>query len=140
MIEKNLFDSVGALATGQLWDGIEKVAQRYGTPFYVYAPFGANLAFCQLKASLRNWGNGTLAFSVKTNPFFGLLKDLKSWGRYAEVVSCWEYQLALNAGFLPQEIIFNGPMKSQEDLFSLAKNPGSLPNLCCRYLEPLLSS
>lgn len=55
-----------------------------------------------------------LGYSVKTNSTPALLKEIKKKGCYAEVVSYHEYQLAIALGFQPTQIIYNGPLKSQE--------------------------
>lgn len=98
------------------WATIEKAVEDHGTPLFVYNPHNAEHAYRILKKGLRCWGEGKVAFSVKTNPFFALLQNLRRLGAYAEVVSRWEYELALNAGFPSEKIIFNGPLKSPEDL------------------------
>jgi diaminopimelate decarboxylase len=107
-----------------VWPIIEEAATNLGTPLFVYLPCNAERAYGDLKDGLQKWGESAVAFSVKTNPFFRLLQDLRTWGAYAEVVSMWEYQLALNAGFPSERIVFNGPLKPVEALrFATTQSP-----------------
>lgn len=69
-----------------------------------------------------------IGYSVKTNSLPYVLKLAKDNGCYAEVVSYNEYNLALNVGFLPQHIIYNGPMKSKETFLKAVKD-GAIVNI-----------
>lgn len=69
-----------------------------------------------------------VAYSVKTNPFPWILDVAREEGCYAEVVSDEEYSLALERGFSPAQIVFNGPIKSQE-WFCYALDGGSYVNI-----------
>lgn len=67
--------------------------------------------------ALNRYGpNSTLAYSVKTNSLPWLLKYLNQKGIVAEVVSREEYDLAKICGYDGKQIIFNGPIKEEEDL------------------------
>lgn len=61
----------------------------------------------------RLWPNSIIAYSVKTNSLPWLLNWMNRHGAFAEVVSDEEYQLALLSGFLGENIVFNGPIKSE---------------------------
>jgi diaminopimelate decarboxylase len=87
------------------------------------------LAYESLSRALVQWGSGRIAFSVKTNPLFALLNDLRGWGAYAEVVSAWEFTLARAAGFAPGSIVFNGPLKTDEELRLIIGSPPLAVNL-----------
>lgn len=69
-----------------------------------------------------------IGYSVKTNSLPYVLKLAKDNGCYAEVVSYNEYNLALKVGFLPQHIIYNGPMKSKETFLKAVKD-GAIVNI-----------
>jgi diaminopimelate decarboxylase len=75
------------------------------------------------------WGLGRVAFSVKTNPLFALLQDLKQWGAFAEVVSAWEFAHAIAAGFPSDQIVFNGPLKTEKDLQRVFQTPPLTVNI-----------
>ena len=53
-----------------------------------------------------------IGMSVKTQPLQAVLKAGLALNAYAEVISLGELRAALDAGFLPQHIIFNGPGKN----------------------------
>lgn len=90
---------------------IEEVARQVGTPFFVYDSSAALRAYRAFETALTKWGAFKIAYSVKTNPLARLLSDLRDAGSWAEVTSPWEFEQALEAGFEPSEIIFNGPLK-----------------------------
>jgi diaminopimelate decarboxylase len=102
------------------WPVVHAAIQEVGTPLYLYFPQHLRKAYDRVSAGLRVWGQGAIAYSLKTNPFLSLVQDLKKWGAWVEVVSSWEYQLALRAGFNPAQVILNGPLKPKETLEAMA--------------------
>ena len=110
---------------------IQSLTDQSGSPFYFFDPnrFRSN---CDgmTEAFGSRYNPFILAYSYKANylPYVcRLVKELDSW---AEVVSRMEYDLAIRIGHNPAKIIFNGPVKSQEDIY-LALENGSLINLDC---------
>lgn len=69
-----------------------------------------------------------IGYSVKTNSLPYILKQARQLFCKAEVVSHDEYRLARLCGFAPQEIIYNGPMKSWET-FQEAVTGGAIVNI-----------
>lgn len=69
-----------------------------------------------------------LAYSYKTNYIPYLCEIIKQKGGWAEVVSRMEYDLALKIGQEPEKIIFNGPVKTADDI-EQALTDGSLVNV-----------
>ncbi len=65
-----------------------------------------------------------LAYSFKTNFYAPLLCIVKECGALAEVVSEEEYNLAVNAGFSEDRIIFNGVCKNKSLMIRCAKSFG----------------
>jgi diaminopimelate decarboxylase len=55
-------------------------------------------------------------YSYKTNPVVGVLRLLHAAGIGAEVISPYEFWLALRLGVPPASIVYNGPGKSDESL------------------------
>lgn len=55
-----------------------------------------------------------IGYSFKTNSLPFIIRMAKELGCYAETVSDTEYQLAKVAGYEPERIIFNGPIKGRE--------------------------
>lgn len=99
------------------------------TPYFVIIEDKLKRNILEFKSALRHyWPNSQLAYSVKTNSLPWLLEYLRQYNVMAEVVSDEEYQLALLCGYPGEEIIFNGPIKSNEQLLS-AIDKGSIANL-----------
>jgi len=85
--------------------------------------------FIELKSVLdQYYQNNEVAYSFKTNNVPGICLTLKNLGAKAEVVSGFEYYLAKKIGFKSNEIIFNGPYKSDPEL-EKALRGGSLVNI-----------
>lgn len=99
------------------------------TPCYIFdeKEFEKNIEMFK-NALNRHFNNSVLAYSFKTNPLPRLLAIVKENGCWAEVVSDSEYRLAKKMGFDSTNIIFNGPVKSEE-LFVTAINDGTTINI-----------
>lgn len=105
------------------WDLAIEIAETGDTPFYVYFPDRAASAYRAFESAIHKWGEGHVAFSVKTNPLSALLRDLNEWGAFGEVVSAWEFCHALAAGFPPEHLVLNGPLKTVNDLHKIIRHP-----------------
>ncbi len=79
-------------------------------------------------AIAKEWNNYIIGYSYKTNSLPWLLGFMKNHNCYAEVVSNCEYSLALHMGYLEDEIILNGPVKTKE-MFIRALHGGSIINI-----------
>jgi len=101
------------------------------TPCYIIGRerFEANIRLFENKFSEYMEGRvPLLGYSVKTNHAPELMKYALLCGMAAEVVSDDEYQHALKCGFQADNIIFNGPQKSEKMLIFALQN-GSIVNL-----------
>ncbi|WP_316569190.1 diaminopimelate decarboxylase [Neobacillus sp. YIM B06451] len=76
--------------------------------------------------------NFIIGYSYKTNYLPYLCRELSKLGAYAEVVSRLEYDLAIKIGEDPKRIIFNGPIKSRDDI-QYALNNESIINIDSFY-------
>ena len=74
------------------------------------------------------WPNSIIAYSEKTNALPWILKWMNKHGIFAEVVSDEEYQIALLAGYEGKNIVFNGPVKTDDGL-TVAFDSGSIINI-----------
>jgi diaminopimelate decarboxylase len=84
---------------------VAEIAQQFGTPVYVY---DGSKIISQLK-SLKNAFSETdvrIKYAAKALTNVSVLKLLKQNGAGVDVVSIQEAQLALGAGFTPDEIMF----------------------------------
>lgn len=108
---------------------ISDITSLAGSPFYLCdgKRFADNLGRMTAAFSSR-WPKFVLAYSYKTNYLPYLCKLAKDKGAWAEVVSRLEYNLARKIGQPADKIIFNGPVKSYEDI-AFALDSGSLVNL-----------
>jgi diaminopimelate decarboxylase len=56
------------------------------------------------------------AFAAKANPLVPLLQELRGLGMGCEVASAGELAQALAAGFAPEQIVFDSPLKTRAEL------------------------
>ena len=89
------------------------------TPFYVYSQ---QKIINQVNKTKEILGNN-IFYSIKSNSNQAILKLMNSLDIGADVVSVGELKRALEAGFDPNKIIFEGVGKSDQDLlFAIHKN------------------
>ncbi|SMX88488.1 hypothetical protein [Brevibacterium antiquum] len=99
------------------------------TPAFVIDESALNLRVNRFQNALaKYWPHSVMSYSVKTNPLPWLLTYMKRQGVWAEVVSDSEYRLVRAIGFEPEQIVYNGPVKSRAVLRAALRN-GSLTNL-----------
>lgn len=91
-----------------------ELAERFGTPLYVYD--GDVLS--QRLTELRELLHPALAvfFSLKSNPNISVFRVLRDGGARAEVSSLVELRTVMMAGTAGEDIIFLGPGKSDQEL------------------------
>ena len=89
------------------------------TPFYVYSQ---EKIINQVNKTKEILGNN-IFYSIKSNSNQAILKLMNSLDLGADVVSVGELKRALEAGFNPNKIIFEGVGKSEQDLlYAMHKN------------------
>jgi diaminopimelate decarboxylase len=98
-----------------------EVAERYGTPAYVYDLEEVRLAHADLRRGLP--GEAVLYYSLKANPHPAVVAELLELGCRAEVSSPGEIRAALGAGADPSDLLLTGPGKT-EQLVALALHLG----------------
>ena len=92
----------------------EELAERFGTPLYVFE--GARIE-AEARAFQEAAGpDVTVAYSLKANTLMGLVARLHRAGCWAEVASGFEYRTARRAGVPGSRIVFNGPLKTSDEL------------------------
>lgn len=108
---------------------LNKIVAKVGTPFYTLdvEQYKQNVALFK-EAFLKRYSKLVIGYSFKTNYIPQLCHIAKELGAYAEVVSRFEYDLAIKMGFPGKRIIYNGPVKKTEDIFYALGN-NSLVNL-----------
>lgn len=125
----------GIEKNGQI-DNLENVnmlKKQFGESFYLFDLERLRANYVNMfEAFSSRYQNFIIGYSYKTNYLPILLKEISKLGGYAEVVSRIEYDLALKIGVDPKKIIFNGPLKSQDDI-AVALKEGSIINLDSFY-------
>jgi diaminopimelate decarboxylase len=125
------------------WQDLDQIASACGSPFYVVHRDELAANFREITAAFEaRYPRFVIGYSYKTNYLPYLCSVVHDLGAHAEVVSRLEYDLALALGQRPDKIIFNGPLKTADDL-ELALASGSVVNLdgvnelehVCRFSE-----
>lgn len=93
---------------------ISALAERFGTPLYVYDTHILERTYRSLRDRLPE--SIDVFYSLKANPNISVCSFLGSLGAGAEVSSHAELVTALRAGVPPQDIIFLGPGKDEAEL------------------------
>jgi len=89
-----------------------EVAERYGTPIYVYDLEEVRRAHADLRRGLPE--EAVLYYSLKANPHPVVVAELLELGCRAEVSSPGEIGAALAAGADPSDLLLTGPGKTKE--------------------------
>ena len=122
------------------WNDIKNLEDRYGDSFYILDIRKFEKNYKDFLEEFRLiYPNTNFGYSYKTNYIPKLCQSVNAMGGYAEVVSQMEYELAQRIGVSSERIIFNGPLKSQEDL-ETAILSGSTVNLDCREEVEIVAS
>lgn len=112
---------------------IRDLEQQFGSPFFLLDVNTLRNNHKKIDDAFRSrYPRFIIGYSYKTNYLPFLCKEMRRLGAYAEVVSRLEYDLALKIGVNPENIIFNGPLKTAEDV-ELALDNGSLLNIDSLY-------
>jgi diaminopimelate decarboxylase len=94
--------------------GIRNLADKYGTPSFIYDWDVIDRKLSALRQALP--GRFSISYSVKANPNLSIIRHLLSRRCGLEIASAGEFQLAMQAGCEPQDILFAGPGKSPAEL------------------------
>lgn len=91
------------------------------TPFYAYdmALLGQTLAACLAEASVRNF---RVHYALKANVEGPILQAIAAAGFGADCVSGWEVEAALAHGFKPDQVVFAGVGKSDNEMRSALRS------------------
>lgn len=97
----------------------EDLAQRFGTPLYVYDLDVVSRQVEALRAVLPP--EFELAYALKANPALGVVAHLAELGLGADVASGGELRTALRAGIASDRIVMTGPGKRDDELRSAVR-------------------
>jgi diaminopimelate decarboxylase len=122
------------------WEKLHNISGIHGDSYYLVEPSVYIKNYTDLLDSFRKYyPNSHIGYSYKTNYLPYLCKLIDELGGYAEVVSDFEYSLALKNGVNPIKIIVNGPYKKSEDLYKYLSN-NSIVNLDSFYEIDLIEN
>ncbi|NDG83723.1 MAG: diaminopimelate decarboxylase [Proteobacteria bacterium] len=101
-------------------DGVslDSLAERFGSPFYVYSGKSIRKAYAALTASLRGVPH-QICYAVKANSNIHILKLLSSLGAGCDLVSNGEWHRAELAGVPREKRVLSGVAKTAADLEEL---------------------
>lgn len=96
---------------------VKDLINEFGSPLFVLSEQTIRNTYRDaVRAFKTRYPKVQFAWSYKTNYINAVCNIFHQEGSWAEVVSGFEYQKALNNGVPGNKIIFNGPDKSDEDL------------------------
>jgi diaminopimelate decarboxylase len=125
-------------------DGVplDSLLERWGSPLHVVDAARLSQNAADFLAAPEGAEKGCeVYYSFKTNPVPGVLRRLQASGVGAEVISPYELWLALELGFAPQAIVFDGPAKSPASLRTAVERGIGLINLNSRReIDPLVAT
>ena len=98
------------------------VAERFGTPSYVYSRAALETALDEFQQELTGI-DSLVCYAVKANSNLAILNVFARLGAGFDIVSGGELMRALSAGADPQKIVFSGVGKTAEEMaFALDNN------------------
>jgi len=113
-----LAERLGGWQGGEFAPGgapISQIAKEYGTPFYLYHGEMISERVRRVRAALG--GDVEVTYSVKANPNLAVCQLIaRERLTGAEVASSGELVVVRAAGFAPEDIVFAGPAKTDEEL------------------------
>jgi len=101
-----------------IFDGVDLgwLAQQDETPFYLISENILRANYRMFMAAFEGIPGFRPYYSVKTNYESGVLRCLRELGAAAEISGGLDLEACQRAGFRPENIVFDGPCKSEEDL------------------------
>lgn len=93
---------------------LQMITEQYGTPLYVYDAEKYAESYYDLQSIFTK--EVDIFYSIKANPNINICSEIKTLGACTEVCSYTELITVIQAGFLPDNIIFVGPAKTVQDI------------------------
>jgi len=94
---------------------LNKIAERFGTPTYVYSESAILESYGQIESGLRSV-SGLICYSVKANSNLKILDVLRRAGAGFDIVSGGELLRVRKAGGMPEGIVFSGVGKTEAEI------------------------
>ncbi|MBL8144450.1 MAG: diaminopimelate decarboxylase, partial [Acidobacteria bacterium] len=98
-------------------DGVSlaAIAAAVGTPCYVYSSGTLDQRVRSLQAALGTTP-AAIHYALKANSTLAVIRHLRALGVRGDANSIGEIEVALRAGFIPDELVFTGVGKSRDEL------------------------
>ncbi len=98
-------------------DGVPlgSIAERVGTPTYIYSAAAIRDAFLEFDRAFARHPHA-IHYALKANSTLAIVRLLRDLGSHVDANSGGEIELALRAGFTPEQIVFTGVGKTPEEL------------------------
>ncbi len=101
------------------------LVEKYGSPLFIVDEKYLEDNFNKLSSSFKSvYKNTRIAYSVKTNYVLAICKKLFDLGASPEVISGVEIDLIKKIGYLSNDIIVNGPAKSEDEIIKVIEVNG----------------
>ena len=101
---------------------VKELVEKFGSPLWVACESDLREKYRNLyRAFSIRYPRVIIAYSYKTNFLPGICALFHQEGAWAEVVSGFEYEIALRLGVPGEKIIFNGPYKKRDELEQAVK-------------------
>jgi diaminopimelate decarboxylase len=94
---------------------VASLARSAGTPLYVYSAAAIREAYRALDAAFASYPH-TIHYALKANSTLAIVGLLRELGSHADANSGGEIEVALRAGFTPEQIVFTGVGKTRDEL------------------------
>ena len=91
------------------------IASAFGTPCYIYSAAKMAASY-QAIAQVFLGPNRRIHYAMKANSNLAVLKLFQRLGAHVDLVSIGEYHRALAAGFTPDQMVFSGVGKTEDEL------------------------
>ncbi len=101
-----------------------QLSHIYGTPVHIVDEERLRETAGSFLNTIRSKYPGKISvhFAFKCNPVPGIIKIIKNSGFKAEVMSGFELMLALRMGYTGEEIVVNGPHKTESLIRTCLEN------------------
>ena len=110
-------DSTGELMMEDV--SLNSIADRFGTPCFVYSKAALTKAYLSLDSALRTAGKGRpylICYAVKANSNLAVLELFASLGAGFDIVSGGELMRVQKAGGDPRKVVFSGLGKTSAEM------------------------
>lgn len=102
---------------------VKRLLADFGSPLFVISEKTIRATYKEANRAFKTrYPKVQFAWSYKTNYMNAVCNVFHQEGSWAEVVSGFEYQKAIQNGVPGNKVIFNGPDKTNEDLTAAIKN------------------